>query len=103
MNTFRYEINKKTEEFQRTSKDIRILYVLDGQCVIERDFADRMPLEKADFILLNPGDSCRLLSPTNLLYAVLFVDYYYICNEMQDEFASFIMDSRGKTEVRYQE
>ena len=50
MNTFRYEINKKTDEFQKTSKDIRIIYVLDGQCMIERDSADRLPLEKADFI-----------------------------------------------------
>ena len=85
---------------RESASDIRVLYVVDGECTVYGP-EGTCQLSKADVLLLNSGVSAPLDLLPGAMLAVVSIDYFKLCSALGLTSLRFYLNSQEDTGQKY--
>lgn len=93
---YQIEILHHQSQLPANTRDIRILYIIDGSCTVTVSEVTTI-MEKSDFLLVNSGDTVSGKSAPDTILAVISTDYYMLCSLLERMSVQFHLNSREET------
>ena len=100
-----YQIHLLTwkEKFVDIAEAVRIVYIVRGTAMVVDDENGNYQVSQGDIFVINAGRKCQIeMTPENLT-AVLSVNYYHMCEILDEEYLYFFLNSRLDTGGKYTE
>lgn len=97
---YKIQILTTGQKLPGAQNQLHILYVADGVCTV-RTGEKKTTLEKADMLLLMPGEAAALEVPEGSFAALLSMDYFSLCGALGKAQVRLKLNSREDTGQKY--
>ena len=97
---YKIDILSQPHELRESTADIRVVYLVDGSCVIHESSGSTR-LGKTDMLLINSGNRARVEIADESVLALLSIDYYKLCNALELTSLRFYLNSQEDTGQKY--
>lgn len=102
LNYFWIHILKYNQILRSERREVRLFYVVDGDCVIWGG-ANSIELGAKEIFLVNSGEDCRVEIGKEAIVTCIYLDAYTLCNILNTDEASFYVNSQGEHGYKYTE
>lgn len=97
---YRIEVLSRYDERAQAVADIRLIYVLDGQCELIGP-SEHATLHKWDTVIINSMESTRLHFGEEDVVAVISLNYFTLCDFLKRSAIRFSLNSQSEGGQKY--